>query len=104
MMDADIEYLVRALSDARSRAAEITVSVRARLGVEHRLGELGNAAVSKIELLLAEIRMFAMSDSETSAPVTGPPTIMSEPAAPVSVHTSSSGVEWFPLGTLAKPS
>jgi len=121
MTDVDYEYLVRALSDARSRAAEITVSVRARVGVEHPLGELGNSAVSKIELLLKEIRKFAVSDSETSAALTSAPAKPTEPImpasiapapirtepmrsepigrapiAPVPVHASPGAPEWFP--------
>lgn len=103
MTDADIEYLVRALSEARSRATEITVSVRARVGVEHKLGELGNSAVSRIEMLLEEIRKFAVNDSEDGA---GPVKAVSmaipaeegntqiEPVAPSAAPLSP---EWLPL-------
>jgi hypothetical protein len=103
MTDADIEYLVRALSEARSRATEITVSVRARVGVEHKLGELGNSAVSRIEMLLQEIRKFAVSDSDGG---TGPVKAVSmavpakegnaqiEPVAPSAAPLSP---EWLPL-------
>jgi hypothetical protein len=95
MNDADLEYLVRALSEARSRAAEITVSVRARVGVEHRLGELGDSAVSKIEMLLDEVRKFAVSDSEKSAGLVEPPPAVSAQVAPAGAPISPPGAEWF---------
>jgi hypothetical protein len=93
MTDADLEYLVRALSEARSRATEITVSVRARVGVEHQLGGLGNSVVSKIERLLDEVRRYAVSDSETSAaPVEAPP-IATAQIAPILPHASPPSAE-----------
>ena len=68
MTEADLEYLIRTLSEARSRATEIAVSVRARVGVEHRLAELGNSAVSKIETLLQDVRRFAAGGPATATP------------------------------------
>ena len=65
MTEADFEYLIRTLSDARSRATELTVAVRARAGDGHRLGELGQSAVSNIEKLLSEIRVLALDQNET---------------------------------------
>jgi len=66
MTERDFEYLLSTLSDARSRAAEITVAVNSRIGGGHRLSELGNSAVSQIENLLREIRRVAADKSETS--------------------------------------
>lgn len=68
MTEADFEYLIRTLSDARSRATELTVAVRARAGADHRLADLGHSAVSNIEKLLGEIRVLALGPSERSTP------------------------------------
>lgn len=57
--EADVEYLIRTLSEARSRATELAASMGARLGTEHRLAELANSASSKIETLLRAVRVFA---------------------------------------------
>lgn len=65
MTEADYEYLLRALSEARSRATEIAVAVRGHVGVEHRLSELGNSAVSQIESVLRDMRRVASEESET---------------------------------------
>ena len=64
MTEADYEYLLRALSEARSRATEIAIAVRGHVGVEHRLSELGNSAVSQIESVLRDIRRVASEESE----------------------------------------
>jgi hypothetical protein len=75
MTESDFEYLFRTLSEARSRATELTVAVGARAGVDHRLAELGHSAVSNIEKLLREVRILALDQSESSTPV--------RPAAPI---------------------
>jgi len=85
MTESDFEYLIRTLSEARSRATELTVAVRARTGVDHRLADLGHSAVSNIEKLLREVRVLALDQIEytTPAPAAAPtPTI----AAPRSEH------------------
>ncbi len=66
MTETDLEYLLRTLSEARSRANEISVAVNSRVGGGHRLSELGNSAVSQIENLLRQIRRAASDE-----PVTG---------------------------------
>ncbi len=66
MTEADYEYLLHTLSEARSRASEIATAVRSRVGIDHRLAELGSSAVSQIESLLREIRRFATDESEAS--------------------------------------
>ncbi len=62
--EADFEDLIRTLSDARSRATELAASIGARLGTEHRLAELANAASSRIENMLREVRISATESSE----------------------------------------
>lgn len=64
MTEADYEYLLRSLSEARSRAAEILFSVRSRVGAEHRLSEIGASAVSQIETVLREVRLAAEEESQ----------------------------------------
>ena len=54
--EADLEYLIRTLSEARSRATELAVAVGSRLGPEHRLTMLASTAASNIESTLREIR------------------------------------------------
>jgi hypothetical protein len=66
MTEADYEYLLYTLSEARSRANEIATAVRSRVGVGHRLTELGNSAVFQIEALLREIRRVATDESEAA--------------------------------------
>jgi hypothetical protein len=60
--EADFEYLIRTLSEARSRATELAVSVGSRLGAEHRLTQLANAAASSIENTLREVRNAAAQE------------------------------------------
>ncbi len=62
--EADFELLIRILSDARSRATELATSIGARLGTDHRLAELANAASSRIENMLREVRISATELSE----------------------------------------
>jgi hypothetical protein len=57
--EADFEQLIRTLSEARSRATELAASISARLGTEHRLAQLANAASWKIENMLREVRTSA---------------------------------------------
>lgn len=57
--EADFESLIRVLSEARSRATELAAAIRARLGTENRLAELANAASSRIESVLSEVRASA---------------------------------------------
>lgn len=62
--EADFEQLIRILSDARSRATELAASIGSRLGSEHRLAELANAASLRIENMLREVRISATESSE----------------------------------------
>jgi hypothetical protein len=64
--EADFEQLIRTLSEARSRATELAVSISARLGTDHRLAQLANAASWKIENMLREVRASATENIETS--------------------------------------
>lgn len=68
MTESDFEYLFRTLSEARSRATELTVAVRARAGADHRLADLGQSAVSNIEKLLREVRVLAVGGQPQSTP------------------------------------
>jgi hypothetical protein len=65
--EADFEYLIRTLSEARSRATELAVSIGSRLGSEHHLTQLANAAASNIENTLREVRAAA-AEKQESAP------------------------------------
>jgi len=58
--EADFEHLIRILSEARSRATELAASIGARLGTDHRLAELANAASTRIENMLREVRTSAL--------------------------------------------
>jgi hypothetical protein len=64
--EADFELLIRTLSEARSRATELAASIGARLGSEHRLAELANAASGRIENLLREVRTSATESTHTT--------------------------------------
>jgi hypothetical protein len=69
MTESDFEYLFRTLSEARSRATELTVAVSARAGSDHRLADLGHSAVLNIEKLLREVRVLALDQTESSTAV-----------------------------------
>jgi hypothetical protein len=81
MTESDFEYLFRTLSEARSRATELTVAIGARAGADHRLADLGHSAVSNIEKLLREVRVLALDQTESSRPV--PPVAPIPPGAAV---------------------
>jgi len=87
MTESDFEYLFRTLSEARSRATELTVAVRARAGADHRLADLGSSAVSNIEKLLREVRVLALDQSGSATPV--------PPAAPVPVAPAIRSEHWL---------
>jgi hypothetical protein len=80
MTESDLEYLIRTLSEARSRATELTVAVRARAGGDHRLADLGHSAVSNIEKLLREVRVLALDRIKYDMPA---------PAAVVTPHAGT---------------
>ena len=56
--------MIRTLSEARSRATELAASISARLGTEHRLAQLANAASWKIENTLRDIRTAAAQNRD----------------------------------------
>ena len=108
MTEADYEYLLRTLSEARSRAAEIAIAVRGRVGVEHRLSELGKSAVSQIESVLRDMRKVASEESDTvnskefrpvSEPETkastGPAKNVAGSFAPSAQAAELAGEHWF---------
>jgi hypothetical protein len=68
--EADFEQLIRTLSEARSRATELAASIGARLGPEHRLAELANAASSRIENMLREVRASATENTDLAGGLT----------------------------------
>jgi hypothetical protein len=69
--EADLEYLIRTLSDARSRATELAVAISSRLGAEHRLTQLATSAVSHIENTLQDVRDTAAGKTETAPGLVG---------------------------------
>lgn len=87
MTESDFEYLFRTLSEARSRATELTVAVRARAGAGDRLANLGSSAVSNIEKLLREVRVLALGQSEPATPV--------PPAAPIPPAPAIRSEHWL---------
>lgn len=109
--EADYEYLLRTLSEARSKAAEIAFTVRSRLGGGHRLSELGSSAVSQIETVLQGVRATAQDESkgarseEVRSPVQHPTERSKTPAengvrappAPQPLRDQEPALEhWFP--------
>jgi hypothetical protein len=80
MTESDFEYLFRTLSEARSRATELTVAIGARAGADHRLADLGHSAVTNIEKLLHEVRVLALDQNESSTPVPSAAPIPSGPS------------------------
>jgi hypothetical protein len=80
--EADLEYLIRTLSDARSRATELAVSIGSRLGSEHQLTALANVAASNIETTLREVRQAANQKPTNAKPDSAKP----DSAKPDSAH------------------
>jgi hypothetical protein len=64
--EADVEHLIRVLSEARSRATELAASMGARLGTDHRLFELANSASQRIENMLRDVRISATENPDGS--------------------------------------
>jgi hypothetical protein len=81
--EADLEYLIRTLSDARSRATELTVSLGSRLGSAHRLTELASAASLDIENTLREVRNTAAATSASGSGLADLQTALHAVALPV---------------------
>jgi hypothetical protein len=109
MTEADYEYLLRTLSEARSRATEIAIAVRGHAGVDHRLSELGNSAVSQIESVLRDVRRVAAEESEAvypgevrpvgeaeAKPPIGPAKSTVAPPAPSATAADLASEHWFP--------
>src|ERR1700730_12087720 len=69
MTESDFEYLFRTLSEAQSRATELTVAVRSRAGADHPLAALRHSAVLNIEKLLREVRALALDKAKSPPPV-----------------------------------
>jgi len=89
--EADVEQLIRTLSEALSRATELTASIGARLGTEHRFAGLANAASLKIENLLREIRASATENLDTSGGLAGLQSALrneTQPVTPTPVNPS----------------
>ena len=91
MTESDFEYLLRTLSEARSRATELAVAVRARAGAEHRLADLGHSAVSNIEKLLSEVRVLALDQSRSTHPA--PPPLKAARSGDASEHWLQSFID-----------
>ena len=109
MTEADYEYLLRTLSQARSRATEIAIAVRGHADVDHRLSELGNSAVSQIESVLRDVRRVAAEESDAvhpgevrpageaeAKPPIGPAKSTVVPLAPSAPAADLASEHWFP--------
>lgn len=81
--EADFEHLIRTLSEARSRATELAASIGTRLGPEHRLAELANAAASRIENMLREVRASAAESTGVTVELIELQGVLQTEAAPV---------------------
>ena len=92
--EADLEYLIRTLSEARSRATELAVAVGSRLGTEHRLTTLAGTAASNIEATLREVRNAAAQGPASTGGLSdlqGALQSSTKPVAPAQeIHASSS--------------
>jgi hypothetical protein len=90
--EADLEYLIRTLSEARSRATELSVAIGSRLGSEHRLTGLANTAASNIEATLREVRSSAAEEPGSTsglADLQGALQATTQPVAPAqAIHTA----------------
>lgn len=93
--EADFEQLIRTLSEARSRATELSVSISARLGTENRLAELANTASWKIENMLREVRSSATESQDTAGGLTELQEALQSEMQPVTPKPITS-----PVGTL----
>jgi len=86
--EADYEYLLHTLSEARSRATEIAASIGARVGRDHPLAQLANDAAVKVESVLRGVQRNVADPVEASPKVfeisSGapaiPPSSLPEPA------------------------
>ena len=67
--EADYEYLLHTLSDARSRATEIVASVSARVGREHPLAKLATSVASNVEGVLRGVQRNAADPVEAAPKV-----------------------------------
>jgi len=67
--EADYEYLLHTLSEARSRATEIAASISARVGREHPLAQLANSAALNVERVLLGVKRNAADPLETAPKV-----------------------------------
>ncbi len=97
--ELDFEYLIRTLSDARSRATELAVSIGSRLGSDHRLAQLANAAAASIGNTLHEIRKAAAKQPDRAsglADLQGAlQTGTQPPAPPQAIQASSAAMTSF---------
>jgi hypothetical protein len=100
--EADFEYLIRTLSEARSRATELAVAIGSRLGSEHRLTELANAAASNIQNTLREVRNAAANKQDGTAELADLHAALQTETRPVAptqeVHASSPVATSFAAG------
>ena len=96
--EADLEYLIRTLSEARSRATELAVAVGSRLGSEHRLTMLANAAAANIEATLREVRNAAAQEPVSTSGLSdlqGALQSSTQPVAPAQQIHAASGEPSF---------
>ena len=97
--EADLEYLIRTLSEARSRASELAVAIGSRLGSEHRLTGLANIAASNIEATLREVRNSAIEEPVSASGLTDLQGALQSTHLPVTpvqpVHTALPGERSF---------
>jgi hypothetical protein len=98
--EADFEQLIRTLSEARSRATELAASISARLGTEHRLAQLANAASWKIENMLREVRTTAAQNRDDTGGLAELQDALHSETQPVTPTTVNPSV-LIPTGTQA---
>lgn len=83
--EADYEYLLHTLSEARSRATEIAASIGARVGREHPLAKLAASVASNVEGVLRGVQRNAADQVEAGPKVfeisSGAPAAPAAPSA-----------------------
>jgi len=101
--EADYEYLLHTLSDARSRATEIAASIGARVGREHPLAQLANSAALNVERVLLGVKRNAADPLEAAPKVfeisSGAPAVAATPAV-----SASNAMEELPWASFTRES
>jgi len=104
--EADYEYLLHTLSEARSRATEIAASISARVGREHPLAERANTAALNVERVLHGVQKNAAEPAEAAPKVfeisSGAPAAAA--ANPAAASPASNAMQELPWASFSRES